>query len=97
MIIDGLLIVVLLISCYTDLRFQKIYNIVLFPAALLALVFHTGFHGLNGLIFFLKGAGLGLVLLILPYLLGGMGAGTLNFWLLSGPARERILFLAVLS
>lgn len=75
LIIDYVLLIVLSISCYTDLRFQKIYNALLFPSAFFALSFHFGTGGLDGVLYSLKGAGLGLVLFLLPYLLGGIGAG----------------------
>ena len=75
MIIDGLLVSVLLVSCYTDLKYQKIYNVILFPVALLALGYYTGLEGLEGILFACKGAALGLILFSPPYLLGGMGAG----------------------
>lgn len=75
MTIDYLLVLVLLVSCYTDLKHRKIYNVILFPVALLALGFHAGLAGLDGILFTLKGAALGLILFFPPYLLGGMGAG----------------------
>lgn len=87
MIIDSLMVLALLISCYTDLRFQKIYNAVLFPTALLALGFHTGTVGLNGTVFALKGAGLGLALFFLPYLLGGIGAGDVKLLAVVGACK----------
>ncbi|MCR4441596.1 MAG: A24 family peptidase [Peptococcaceae bacterium] len=74
-VIDVTLLVVLLISCYTDLRFQKIYNALLFPPLLGALVLHCLSGGMGGLFFSLKGLALGMALLFPPYLLGGMGAG----------------------
>jgi len=73
--IDYVLIVVLLISIYTDLRFQKIYNVVIFPAVLFALGYHLAIGGAYGILFSLKGAGIGLLLFLIPYLLGGLGAG----------------------
>lgn len=66
---------VLLISVYTDLKERKIYNAVVVPAALAGLAMNTLFFGLNGLAFSLKGMGLGLVLLFVPFALGGVGAG----------------------
>jgi prepilin peptidase CpaA len=49
--IDYVLIVVLLISIYTDLRFQKIYNVVIFPAVLFALGYHLAIGGAYGILF----------------------------------------------
>lgn len=75
LIIDGVLIFVLLISCYTDLRRQKILNCVVFPSLLLAFGYHAFTAGLTGIRASLYGFLLGLGLFILPYLWGGMGAG----------------------
>ncbi|AEF94052.1 peptidase A24A prepilin type IV [Desulfotomaculum nigrificans CO-1-SRB] len=63
------------ICLYTDLRYRKIFNLVLLPAFLLALVFNLSTGGIGGLLFSLTGALLGLSLLLIPFMLGGMGAG----------------------
>lgn len=75
MSIDIMLLLLLVISVYTDLRSQRIYNKVLLPAALLGLGFHIYQQGIGGLLYSLQGLGAGLALLIVPFLLGGMGAG----------------------
>ncbi len=74
-ILDIVLVVVLLISLVTDIKERKILNIVLFPAMLIAFVYWFFTQGFNGLWSSLAGFGLGLVLLLIPYLMGGMGAG----------------------
>lgn len=84
MIADVILFVVLLISVYTDLRFQKIYNGVLFPAALLSLAIHLVNNGLAGLIYSFKGLILGLGLFFIPFILGGLGAGDVKLLALVG-------------
>ena len=66
---------VLIISAVTDLRSQKIPNMVTLPAALAALAYHTIVNGLEGFLFSATGLAAGIALLILPYLMGGMGAG----------------------
>ena len=63
------------IAALTDWREQKIYNKLLIPAFLFALVIHTFQSGLSGFTSSLMGAFIGFVLLLLPYILGGMGAG----------------------
>lgn len=73
-------LIILMISCITialveDLRRMKIPNWVTFPTMTLALTYHTLTSGLNGLLFSAGGLALGLGLFILPYALGGMGAG----------------------
>ena len=67
--------IVLIVATVTDLRFQKIPNILTFPVMVIALTYHGVTNGLDGLLFSAAGLALGIGLLILPYLLGVMGAG----------------------
>ncbi|MEW6696140.1 MAG: A24 family peptidase [Bacillota bacterium] len=75
MVEDVVIITVILISLYTDIKYRKIYNVVLLPAFFLALLFSVSVQGFDGLVFSLKGSLLGLALLLVPFMLGGMGAG----------------------
>jgi prepilin peptidase CpaA len=75
MIINFVLISALLISLITDIKKRKILNIVTIPAILFGFIYYTVFLGLEGFLFSGKGFLLGLSLLLIPYLLGGMGAG----------------------
>lgn len=75
MLPDIALFTVVVISLYTDLRYRKIFNVVLLPAFLLALIYGFTSGGVNSLLFSIKGATLGLSLLLIPFMLGGMGAG----------------------
>ncbi|WML59144.1 prepilin peptidase [Neobacillus sp. PS2-9] len=75
MITKIILLAILLISFYTDVKSRKILNIVTLPAILFAFVYYLSFQGLDGFLFSGKGFLVGLGLLILPYMLGGMGAG----------------------
>jgi prepilin peptidase CpaA len=63
------------ISVVEDIRRQKIPNWVTYPCIALAIGYHTLSNGLNGLLFSLGGLALGFGFFIIPYLLGGMGAG----------------------
>jgi prepilin peptidase CpaA len=67
--------VIVLAAAATDLRTQKIPNILTFPAVALALIYHTVIDGFSGFLFSAQGLALGIGLLAIPYLLGGMGAG----------------------
>ncbi len=58
-----------------DLRLHKIPNLLTFPAMLTALGYYTVVYGLDGFYFSAAGILTGLALLILPFVLGGMGAG----------------------
>ena len=70
-----LLLSILSISAIIDFRTQKIPNLITFPAILIALLYHFFTHGFDGLIFSALGLATGIGLLIIPYILGGMGAG----------------------
>lgn len=63
------------IAVYTDWREHKIFNKLLVPAFLIALLLHTFQGGISGLTSSLMGAVFGFALLIIPYFMGGMGAG----------------------
>ncbi len=75
LILDLIFFGVLLVCCYTDLRVQKIYNLVLFPAALAALILSFLYGGPAQVVGSLQGMLLGIGLLLLPFAWGGIGAG----------------------
>lgn len=66
---------ILLIAGVTDLRSSKIPNWLTVSAMAAGLLSHSWFDGLSGLLFSVKGLGLGLALFLLFYVMGGMGAG----------------------
>jgi prepilin peptidase CpaA len=68
-------IIILSIATMIDLRTYKIPNIVTIPAAAGALAYHVGQFGFSGLLFSLAGLGTGLLLLLIPYLMNGIGGG----------------------
>jgi prepilin peptidase CpaA len=63
------------IAAYTDWREHRIYNKLLGPAFLFAIIFHAASGGIAGIKLSLLGTLLGFSLLLIPYFLGGMGAG----------------------
>ncbi len=81
---------------WNDLRTRKIPNYLTLGAALAGLLFNLAVSGLSGLTSALLGLLLGFGFLILPYILGGMGAGdvkalaALGAWL--GPLGTLCLF-----
>lgn len=75
MAMDMLLLTVIVISLYTDLRYKKIYNWIVIPATILALSYHTYTGGPWELWWSIKGLFLGMALLFIPFAMGGMGAG----------------------
>jgi prepilin peptidase CpaA len=70
-----LLCLALVIAVVNDLKYQKIPNLLNFSLAAVALIFHSIFSGLDGLLFSSGGLLLGIALFIPPYAFGGMGAG----------------------
>jgi prepilin peptidase CpaA len=68
-------IVLVLWAMYSDFRWRKIPNCLTLPAIALGFVLNFVGNSWNGLIFALFGLLLGMGLLMLPYLLGGMGGG----------------------
>ncbi|WP_034630532.1 A24 family peptidase [Desulfotruncus alcoholivorax] len=72
---DIFLVIILLVCCYTDLRIQKIYNAVLFPAIVVAFAFNILQYGPEGILISLKGLLLGIALLLIPFAANGIGAG----------------------
>jgi len=74
-IIIILLAVVLIIASVTDLRSHRISNRLTYSTLIFGLVFYSLHSGLSGFLYSLGGLFLGLALLIMFYLVGGMGAG----------------------
>src|SRR3954453_2102749 len=62
-------------ACMFDWRTRRIPNLLTFGGAAVACAFALTFHGLEGLAVALGGWGVGFVLLLPMFLLGGMGAG----------------------
>ncbi|MEF2231457.1 MAG: prepilin peptidase [Pseudodesulfovibrio sp.] len=65
----------LLTAVVTDLRSQRIHNWLTYPLMLAGIVFHTAAFGLDGLLLAASGFGLGVAVMLPPFLLGMMGAG----------------------
>ena len=62
-------------SSIFDIKFQRIPNFITFHAILIGIIYHSYNSGLDGLWFSFLGTITGISLLIIPYLLGKMGAG----------------------
>lgn len=84
MILDIIFILVLIICFITDLKQQKIYNKIIFPSLALAVILNICNNGFTGLKASLVGFIIGLFILLIPYLLGGMGAGDVKLLSLIG-------------
>lgn len=74
-LITAVLCTALAIATYTDLKSQRIYNWLTFPLMLTGLIAHTVFGGWSGLGLSAGGFGVGLAVMIVPFIFGMMGAG----------------------
>lgn len=84
MIFDRMLIILLIICVITDIRKRKIYNKVLFPVLIYSLIVHFANGGYKQLGLSIFGFVIGLVILIIPYFLDGIGAGDVKLLALIG-------------
>jgi prepilin peptidase CpaA len=73
--INYFLVTLLALCAASDVRSNKIPNIVTIPFAIAAVAFHTFSNGLDGFLFSTAGMATGIVLLGILYIMGGMGAG----------------------
>lgn len=87
MLLNGLLFIALTISVITDLKTRKIYNKVVFPSLLLAFLLNGILFSWSGLLDSLLGFLTGFAILLIPYLMGGMGAGDVKLLALVGAAK----------
>ena len=74
----------LIISIIEDVRRLKIPNLVTYPTMVLAMGYYSFSSGLSGLAFSTGGLAVGLAFFIIPYLLGGMGAGDVKLMAAAG-------------
>jgi prepilin peptidase CpaA len=79
-----LLTIALTIAVIEDLRRQKIPNLVTFPAMVAAIGLHSLSTGVQGCLFAAGGLALGMGLFLIPYAMGGMGAGDVKLMGVAG-------------
>lgn len=73
--VDIILLLVLIICVVTDIKSRKILNIFTLPTILFGIGFHIYFTGLDGFLYSGIGLLVGFILLFIPFLMGGIGAG----------------------
>lgn len=93
MMLDILLILVLVICFYTDFKVQKIYNKVVFPSLIVSFIVQLIFNGFSGLRTSITGLLVGFSILLIPYLLGGIGPGDVKLLALIGAIKGSIFVL----
>ena len=74
-LINITLLLLITTSAITDVKERKIYNTQTYSAMALGLIIHFFCYGINGFLFSLCGLGIGTLLLIFFYFIGGIGAG----------------------
>lgn len=78
------LVTILAICVFTDLKSQKIYNKIIFPSLGIAFISHLLLGGFKDLSSSLIGFSVGFSILLIPYFLGGFGAGDVKLLALIG-------------
>jgi len=85
------------VAAFTDVRRFKVYNGLTYPLCLAGLVFAALTAGQQGFLESLTGVLLGFGVLLLPYMLGALGAGDVKFVAAVGAWLElQVMALAVL-
>ena len=91
------LAVILSVISVIDYRRHRIPNVIILPLLLFGLVYYTIIGQWVGLLYSIKGMGIGFLVLFIPYLMGGMGAGDVKFMsalgALFGPQQVFFVFL----
>lgn len=90
---DFLLMALLAICVFTDLKERKIYNKILLPFLILAFVNHLVTGGISGLGITLAGTAVGFAILLIPYFMGGMGAGDVKLLAVIGALKGTVFVL----
>lgn len=93
LMLNVILILVLIVCFITDLKHQKIYNKVIYPTFVLVVIIQSISSGLNGLQVSLIGFIVGLTILLIPYFLGGIGAGDVKLLALIGATKGSVFVL----
>lgn len=67
--------IVLIVAAVSDLRYRRIPNLLTYPMMAGGVIYHSCTNGAQGFLFGAGGLFLGIILLIVFYVTGGMGAG----------------------
>jgi len=70
-----ILIIGMATAAFIDLKIGKIPNLITLPMSLAGLIWHGYLNGIAGFGFSIAGLLLGIAIFIIPYIMGGMGAG----------------------
>jgi len=84
MLINIALIALCSVSFITDIKYRKVPNKLTYPLIVSAFLYHGYTSGLEGIKFSAAGLFLGFVLLIIPFMFGGMGGGDIKYLMAAG-------------
>ena len=91
------LIIILLIAVIFDIRSHRIPNWLTVSTLIIGIIYHTWTKGFEGLFFSFTGLLVGIAVLIIPYLMGGMGAGDVKLMgAIGGLLGQKNVFIAFL-
>ena len=91
------LMIILITAAIIDIRSRRIPNWLTFSTSIIAIIYYTWTKGLEGLFFSFKGLLVGIAVLIIPYLMGGMGAGDIKLMgAIGGFLGSKSVFIAFL-
>lgn len=93
MLFDFFMSSLLIICLVTDLKERKIYNYVLLPGFIGALIYHGLTTGLLGIGTSFLGMLVGLFILFIPFAMGGMGAGDVKLLSMIGSWKGALFVL----
>ena len=95
--LDTVLVAGLLYAVFTDLRARRISNRLTYASMLLGLIANTALHGWSGLGQSSLGWAAGLGIMLVPFLLGAMGAGDVKLMAAIGAVKgpEFVLIAAL--
>lgn len=96
---DYILSLILLLAVYSDIKYRKIYNKITMPGILLGFLVNIYEKKLiAGLLFSFEGLVLGILLFILPFILGGLGGGDVKLMGAVGAFKGPLfVFYAIIS
>ncbi|WP_088007104.1 A24 family peptidase [Indiicoccus explosivorum] len=101
--LDIFLLLILAVCVITDVKSRKIYNKVIYPALLVTFAYHLFTGGVDALGQSFIGFLIGFGLLLIPYMMGGMGAGDVKLLALVGALKggafvfESFFYIAIIG
>lgn len=72
------------IAAFTDIYRFKVYNVLTFPVLFLGVAYHAWTGGWHGAMISLLGVAVAFAIMLVPYLLGALGAGDVKFFMSLG-------------